>query len=119
MYESTENTIYNCKLCYNEKCGGAYDCIDDAFGSDCMKDDVLFYIAVLGFSGTVINLLLNTASNLYIAPITRRLDELEDRVDDCERKVDTVEHQSIRNEDNIKSAHKRIAELRRLHDKSE
>ena len=81
-----------------------------------MKDDVLFYIAVLGFSGTVINLLLNTASNLYITPIEKRVEDLEERLTNAEKKLEDVEHQVIRNEDSTKSAHKRIAELRRLHD---
>ena len=52
-----------------------------------MKDDVLFYIAVLGFSGTVINLLLNTASNLYITPIERRVEDLEERLTNAEKKT--------------------------------
>ena len=84
-----------------------------------MKDDVLFYIAVLGFSGTVINLLLNTASDLYIAPIERSIEDIENRLSTIEEKLENAEHQIIRNEDSIKSAHKRIEELRRLHDKTE
>lgn len=84
-----------------------------------MKDDVLFYIAVLGFAGTVINLLLNTASNLYIAPIERRIDDIEERLENAEEKLENIDHQTIRNDDSIRSAHKRIAELRRLHDKTE
>lgn len=80
------------------------------------KDEVLFYIAVLGFSGTFLNWMWDVWYGITLAPIKNEISEVKKQQDDLEHRCDDLERQIIQISDSSKQAHKRIDELRRKED---
>lgn len=80
------------------------------------KDDILYYIALLGFGGTFLNWLWDVWYSTTLAPIKEEVKEVKQQQENLENRCDDLERQIIQTSDSSKQAHKRIDEIRRKED---